>query len=152
MGLTHLGTNAHNFSLTSSSDHTTIYPLGHRYSSWNQLWLWVWQQLVWPFSLNTFTKVPFLLYTVHTNPGASLPSHFAWNRYTTVYSSHLKIVLGLVTYCRVFVETCWAHTLLGTVILLFIPASVHRQTYGWLTLDRPACGLRVPLFWPIRAR
>ena len=33
VAVTHPGTNAHNCSLTSSSDHTTIYPLGHWYSS-----------------------------------------------------------------------------------------------------------------------
>ena len=33
VAVTHPGTNTHNCSLTSSSDHTTIYPLGHWYSS-----------------------------------------------------------------------------------------------------------------------
>jgi hypothetical protein len=33
VAVTHPGTNAHNCSLTSSSDHTTIFPLGHWYSS-----------------------------------------------------------------------------------------------------------------------
>ena len=33
VAVTHPGTNAHNCSLTSRSDHTTIFPLGHRYSS-----------------------------------------------------------------------------------------------------------------------
>ena len=33
VAVTHPGTNPHNCSLTSSSDHTTIYPLGHWYSS-----------------------------------------------------------------------------------------------------------------------
>ena len=31
VAITHPGTNAHNCSLTSSSHHTTIYPLGHSY-------------------------------------------------------------------------------------------------------------------------
>jgi hypothetical protein len=33
VAVTHPGTNAHNCSLTSSNDHTTIYPLGQWYSS-----------------------------------------------------------------------------------------------------------------------
>ena len=33
VSVTHPGTNAHNCSLTSRSDHTTIFPLGQRYSS-----------------------------------------------------------------------------------------------------------------------
>ena len=37
-------------------------------------------------------------------------------------------------------QACGADTLLGTVVRLFIPASVHLYT------DRPAGGLRVPLF------
>ena len=105
-----------------------------------------------------------------------------------------------VTYClrppalnegcgkSVFVDNYGAHTLLETVIWLFIPASVHLylsmsltlvfcrdlwsthfawnsnmavysslctlvhgQTCRWLTLDKPAGGLRAPLFWPMRA-
>jgi hypothetical protein len=51
-------------------------------------------------------------------------------------------VLRLVAFSSVFVETCGAHTLLGTVTRLFIPAYVHLcmdnllvtysgQTRGW---------------------
>ena len=39
VAVTHPGTDTHNCSLTSSSDHTTIYPLGHWYSSIVQLLL-----------------------------------------------------------------------------------------------------------------
>ena len=42
-------------------------------------------------------------------------------------------------------QACGAHTLLGTVVRLLIPASVHLYT------DRTAGGLRVPLFSPMRA-
>ena len=62
----------------------------------------------------------------------SWSTHFAWNSYMTVYSSLRTLVLKRVTYSSVFVETCGAHTLLGTVTLLFIPASVHLYT------DKPA--------------
>jgi hypothetical protein len=49
-----------------------------------------------------------------------------------------------VTYSDIFIETLRAHTLLGTVIQLFIPASVH------LYMDKPAgyllwTNLKVPL-------
>ena len=47
-----------------------------------------------------------------------------------------------------------AYNLLWKVMRLFIPASVyfvHGQTCGWHTLDKSAGGLRVPLFWPMRA-
>ena len=78
-------------------------------------------------------------------------THFAWNSYTAIYSSLCTLVHGQT--CRwltlakfvgglrvpifwfnvadyekslgIFVENCWAHTLLGTVKRLCIPAPVH---------------------------
>jgi hypothetical protein len=38
--VTNPGTNAHNCSLTSSSDHTTIYPLGHWYPKKSSYYLY----------------------------------------------------------------------------------------------------------------
>jgi hypothetical protein len=55
---------------------------------------------------------------------------FARNSYTPVCCSLRTIVLWLVT--SVFVEGSGAHTLLGTVIQVFNPASVHLYT------DKPA--------------
>ena len=63
--------------------------------------------------------------------------HFAWNSHTA-YSCLFQPLYACtcpnlqVTYSDVFIETLGAHTLLGTVIQLFIPASVHLYT------DKPA--------------
>ena len=62
----------------------------------------------------------------------SWSTHFTWNSFTPVYCSLRTIVFWLVTYSNVFVETFGAHTLLGTVIQLLNPASVHLFT------DKPA--------------
>ena len=58
----------------------------------------------------------------------SWSTHFTWNSCTPVYCSLRTIVFWLVTYSSVFVETSGAHTLLGTVIQLLNPASVHLFT------------------------
>jgi hypothetical protein len=61
--------------------------------------------------------------------------HFALNSHTAVYSSLCMRVLAQTCrwqYSDVFIETLGAHTLLGTVIQLFIPASQHLYT------DKPA--------------
>jgi hypothetical protein len=68
----------------------------------------------------------------------SWSTHFAWNSYTPVHCSLCTLVHGqtsrllcTIVYC-VFVNTCGAHRLLGTVTRLFNPASVH------LYMDKPA--------------
>jgi hypothetical protein len=66
VAVTHPGTNAHNCSLTSSTDHTTIYPLGHCYlskSKWLDTYRYLESQLPWSGGKGLVEKVwcfPFL--------------------------------------------------------------------------------------------
>ena len=78
-------------------------------------------------------------------------NHFAtW--YCHEMPSHVILLcmryVGKWRKCLIFVESCDARTLLGTVTRLFIPASVHGKTCGWFTLDKPAADTEFLIILP----